>query len=131
MVELIKLIKDETEKVIEDLEIIFMPSTDDLTNYYPMPQPKDTFADQVYLKNIQLTSNPAHLSLKEGHLSKIKIDMMNMDLHTYIDENRTGNAIKSIMQDNLDNYLKQPFTLTNTLDEPFDETNLPGLYNNG
>lgn len=35
------------------------------------------------------------------------------------------------MQDNLESYFKQPFYLTNTLDEPFDETNLPGLYNNG
>lgn len=35
------------------------------------------------------------------------------------------------MHENIETYFKQPFLLTNTLDEPFDETNLPGLYNDG
>ena len=36
-----------------------------------------------------------------------------MDLLNYIDENRTGMAVKSVLQDNLENYLKQPFLTTN------------------
>ena len=37
---LIKVIKDEIWKVIDDVEIVFMPSTEDLTNFYPLPQPR-------------------------------------------------------------------------------------------
>ena len=39
-ISLIKVIKDEIWKVIDDVEIVFMPSTEDLTNYYPLPQPR-------------------------------------------------------------------------------------------
>jgi hypothetical protein len=31
----------------------------------------------------------------------------------------------------LDAYFKQPFLLTNAHEQPFDETNLPGLFNKG
>lgn len=34
-----------------------------------------------------------------------------------------------MMQENIETYFKQPFYLTNAMDEPFDETNLPNLYN--
>jgi hypothetical protein len=57
--------------------------------------------------------------------------MVNLDVLNYIDETRTGNPIKSVLHDNLETYFKQPFYLTNAMDEPFDETNIPALYNQG
>ena len=126
----IKMIKDEIHKISDDIEIIFMPATDDLTTYYPIPQPKHTFFSPSF-KNVRFTSNPGTILLSSGLNKNVVIDMMNMDLLHYIDENRTGMAQKSILQDNLETYLKQPFILTNTEEEPFDETNLPELYNSG
>jgi hypothetical protein len=129
-IELIKLIKDEVSKLIDDIEIVILPSTDDLTNYYPIPQPKHPLWNQVFLKNVHFTSNPGFIHMT-GARENIKIDLLNLDLLSYIDENRTGNPIKNIMQENLETYLMQPFFLTNTMEEPFDETNLPALYNDG
>lgn len=79
---------------------------------------------------MHFASNPGFLHLS-GARENIKIDMINMDLLNYIDENRTGVPLRDIMQDNLESYFKQPFYLTNAMDEPFDETNLPSLYNKG
>ena len=113
-IELIKLIKDEVSKLIDDIEIVILPSTDDLTNYYPIPQPKHPLWTQVFLKNVHFTSNPGFIHLA-GARENIKIDLLNLDLLSYIDENRTGNPIKNIMQENLETYLMQPFFLTNTM----------------
>jgi len=62
-IELIKLMKDEVSKVIDDIEIVMMPSCDDLTNYYPMPQPKHPFWSQVFLQNVHFTSSPGFINL--------------------------------------------------------------------
>ena len=45
--ELLKLIKDEISKISDEIDMVFVPSTDDLTNIYPIPQPK-------YGRNLQV-----------------------------------------------------------------------------
>lgn len=39
-VDQIKMIKDEVTGVADDIELVFMPSSDDLASFYPIPQPK-------------------------------------------------------------------------------------------
>lgn len=38
--ELISTLRFEVSKLEKDVELLFMPSLDDVTNYYPIPQPK-------------------------------------------------------------------------------------------
>ena len=103
-------------KVADDIELVFMPSSDDLASFYPIPQPK--YELEEYISNIHLTSNPGHLTLKGG-VKNIRIDMVNTDILSYIDEHKTGIPTRPVMQENIETYFKQPFLLTNTLDEPF------------
>ena len=58
---------------------------------------------------------------------------MNHDILKYIDDNKGGRfGMGDILTENFENYFKQPFVLTNGCqNEPFDETNLPLLYNEG
>lgn len=107
-----------------------MPSTEDLISLYPIPQPKYPYDVQLSSKKIHYTSNPGHLILS-GAKQNYTMNLINTDVLNYIDEQRTGRAINEVLQDNLETYFKQPFYLTNTLDEPFDEVNLSGLYNGG
>lgn len=91
-----------------------MPSTDDLTSLYPVPQPKYSFSQELLQNNLLFTSNPGIIELKARE--KIIINLVNLDLLNYIDENRAGRAQIEVMQDNLETYFKQPFYLTNTMD---------------
>ena len=112
------MIHDEILKISDDIEIVLMPSSDDLVTYYPLPQPK--YELDLRLKNLHFTSNPGSVFLAAGKNKATKLELINMDLLTYMDENRTGTAVKNILQDNLETYLKQPFIMTNAEDEPFD-----------
>ena len=82
--DLIKLIKDEISKVIDDIDIVLMPSTEDLISYYPIPQPKFSIFKEFLQKNMHFTTNPGIITLSAGS-SKIKINMLNIDLLNYID----------------------------------------------
>lgn len=125
---MIKVIKDEINKINDEIDVIFVPSTDDLTNIYPIPQPKYNRSLQVEGKRMHYTSNPG-VMLLHGARQNYEINLINTDLLHYIEENRIGLGQQD--KDSLIAYFKQPFYLTNVQDEPFDETNLPGLFNNG
>lgn len=131
---LIDLIRVEVGQVNAEAELVFVPSTEDIANIYPIPQPR--FNDRISRETgddkvrVHYTSNPGTISL-QGAKQNYEINLVNSDLIHYIDENRTGRAINDVLQENLESYFKQPFYLSNAQDEPFDETNLPGLYNNG
>lgn len=107
--------------------MVLVPSTDDLTNLYPIPQPK--YKRSLQVEGMHYTSNPGLITLTGRQ--NYEINLINTDILQYIDENRTGHAVKEVLQDNLDVYFKQPFLLTNAHEEPFDETNLNNLYNEG
>jgi len=79
---------------------VYVPSTEDITNYYPIPQPAYSHSSEVYSKTTQFTSNPGYIHLL-GAKENIKIDVINLDLLNYIDENRTGRAMIETMQENL------------------------------
>lgn len=106
-----------------------MPSTDDLVSLHPIPQPKYSFPGDED-RRVHFTSNPGSLTL-QGSRQDYNIDLINSDLLYYIDENKSGRAGGEVLMDNLDAYFKQPFLLTNANEQPFDETNLPGLFNKG
>ena len=124
----------EVGQVNAAAELVVVPSTEDIANIYPIPQPKfnhkisrEAADDKV---KVHHTSNPGTISL-QGAKQSYEISLINSDIIHYIDENRTGRAINDVLQENLESYFKQPFYLSNAQEEPFDETNLPGLYNNG
>lgn len=81
---LIKVIKDEINNISDQIEIVFMPSTEDLTNFYPVPQPKYSHEQQLSTKLTHFTSNPGFIKL-EGAKQDIKIDLINVDILNYID----------------------------------------------
>lgn len=67
--EQIKVISDETKKHFNSLQIVYMPSTDDLNSLYPIPQPKFHFWNEQVCRNektIHFTSNPGFLHLVGG-----------------------------------------------------------------
>lgn len=99
--------------------MIIVPSTEDLTNLYPIPQPKYDITLQVESKKMHYTSNPGLITLTGGKQT-YEINVINTDLLQYISENRAGHAVKESTQDNLEAYFKQPFYLVNAQDEPFD-----------
>ena len=131
---LIDLIRAEVGQVNPEAELVFVPSTEDISNIYPIPQPrlgeKKGGREEDDKVRVHHTSNPGTISL-QGAKQSYEISLVNCDLIHYIDENRTGRALGDVLQDNLDSYFKQPFYLSNAQEEPFDETNLPGLYNRG
>ena len=50
----------------------------------------------------------------------------------YIDESKCGRSTKEPLIENIETYLKQPFFITNTLDDAtFDETNFSRVFNRG
>jgi DNA polymerase II small subunit/DNA polymerase delta subunit B len=89
-VEQIKLIKHEMATNFDEIDLVFMPSTDDLATYYPIPQPKFSYSQDFLQKNMHFTSNPGFIQLSGRE--NIKIDMINLDLLNYIDENKAGRA---------------------------------------
>lgn len=83
-VEIIKLIKDEVNKVSPDTEIVFMPSTEDIGHIYPVPQPAYPYRDDIEGKGVHLVSNPGHIRLRGGQ-REVKINLINTDLLQYMD----------------------------------------------
>jgi hypothetical protein len=77
-----------------------VPSTEDLVNIYPIPQPKYSYDVQLSSKKIHYTSNPGHLVLS-GAKQNYTMNLINTDVLNYIDEQRTGRAINEVLQDNL------------------------------
>lgn len=106
-----------------------MPSTEDINSLYPIPQPRYNRSLHVEGKKLHYTSNPGLVFLN-GARQVYELNLINSDLHEYMNENRVGQP-SNMLQDNLDAYFRQPFYMTNAHEEPFDETNLPGLYNGG
>jgi len=75
----IKVIKDEINKINDEIDVIFVPSTDDLTNIYPIPQPKYNRSLQVEGKRMHYTSNPG-VMLLHGARQNYEINLINTDL---------------------------------------------------
>lgn len=95
------------------MDVVFVPSTDDLTNIYPIPQPKYNRNLQVEGKKMHYTSNPGIMTLT-GARQTYEIDLINTNLLQYLEENRIGCAQgKEQDKENLAAYFKQPFYLTN------------------
>lgn len=92
MYELMKIIRDEIAKINEDIDIIFVPSTDDITNIYPIPQPKYNRNLQVEGKKVHYTSNPGIMILGAAR-QVYEINLINSDLLQYIKENKIGCAL--------------------------------------
>ena len=65
------MIRDEILKINNDIEIVLMPSSDDLVTYYPIPQPK--YELDLRLKNLHFTSNPGSIFLSSGKNKVTKI----------------------------------------------------------
>jgi hypothetical protein len=57
------LIRREVTEIFNDIQIVFVPSVEDLTNNYPIPQPRYTKSRSLDEDNIHFTSNPGLLHL--------------------------------------------------------------------
>lgn len=68
----------------------------------------------------------------DGAQTECKINFINYDLIHYIDESKCGRSTKEALIENIETYLRQPFFITNTLDDAkFDETNFSRVFNRG
>ena len=70
---------------------MFVPSTEDITNMYPIPQPAYSHNLVLEDKKLHYTSNPGIMNL-HGAKQVYSFNLINYDLLQYIDENRTGRA---------------------------------------
>lgn len=109
-----------------------VPSPEDVTSLYPLPQPEYTCMYDPREKRVRYLTNPANVEFNETGNKTFSIDFLNHDLLKYIDENKGGQGLIEVLQANFDTYYKQPFLLTNCgEEEQFDDTNLPLVYNEG
>lgn len=86
---LIELIRVEVGQVNAEAELVFVPSTEDITNIYPIPQPKYSEKKNNREENddkvrVHHTSNPGTISL-QGAKQNYEISLVNSDLIHYID----------------------------------------------
>lgn len=72
-----------------------MPSTDDVTSLYPLPQP--AYETDSRIDNVRFISNPSTMDV-QGRRSHCKIDLVNYDILKYIDTYKGGKATKDLRQ---------------------------------
>ena len=88
--DMIETLKKKCEKILPDMQIMIMPSTDDVISMYPIPQPPY----ELKTKNlVKFASNPTTVRL-ESNKTECKLNLINYDLITYIDESKCGRSTK-------------------------------------
>lgn len=60
---MIETLKKRIEKILPNLQILFIPSTDDVISIYPIPQPPYDLRPK---NQIKFCSNPCTFSLQSG-----------------------------------------------------------------
>lgn len=86
---LIELIRVEVGQVNAEVELVFVPSTEDITSIYPIPQPK--FSEKKNNREegndkvrVHHTSNPGTIFL-QGAKQSYEISLVNSDIIHYMD----------------------------------------------
>lgn len=81
---IVDMLREKVREVLPEVEVVVVPSTDDVLSVYPMPQPP---LDIKPKPQVKLVSNPTTLTL-HPHLSptpSCTINLINYDLIHYID----------------------------------------------